>query len=109
MKTNLSEAQIWLLDYLRERYKDHDVVVEHLFCPERRWRFDVAVPDLLLAFEVEGVGRTQDSKFGRHQSIGGFIRDCEKYNHAALEWQVFRFTTKQVLDGTAKKFIEERL
>lgn len=104
-----SEAQIWLEDYLRERYGEL-VAAEHMFHPTRKWRFDAAVQSCKFAFEIEGVGRTQDGKFGRHQTIGGFIADMEKYNAAAaLGWKVFRFTTQQVLKGAAKKFIEENL
>ena len=110
-KSGMSEAQIWLMDYLRERYPTAVILPEYEFAkPERKWRFDVAAFTLNgpLAFEVEGVGRTQDGKYGRHQSIGGFIADMEKYNHAtARGFRVFRFTTKQILKGEVKAILEK--
>jgi hypothetical protein len=36
---------------------------------------------------------------GRHTSGGGFIKDCEKYNAAALlGWRVLRYTTSNIDD-----------
>ena len=62
---------------------------EHQFFPGRRWRFDFAWPDRLIAAEVEGGIWTH----GRHSRGAGFEKDCEKYNSAALVgWRVFRFT-----------------
>lgn len=55
----------------------------------RKWRVDFAmipidVPVAPVAVEIEGRGR--------HQSIGGFSADAEKYNAlAALGWRLFRF------------------
>lgn len=57
---------------------------EFRFHPERRWRFDFAWPSIKLAVEIEGRGR--------HQTVVGYRRDCEKYNEAArLGWRVLRF------------------
>jgi very-short-patch-repair endonuclease len=67
---------------------------EFLFHPERKWRFDFAFLDDKLAVEVEGIGR--------HQTIGGFKKDAEKYNAAALlGWRVLRYTTDMVISGRA--------
>lgn len=64
---------------------------EYKFHPTRRWRFDFAYPDLMLAIEVEGgiwVG-------GRHIHPVGFEKDCEKYNEATkMGWKVFRIPPK---------------
>lgn len=69
-------------------------VREYQFHPERRWRFDFAFPAEKLAVEVEGIGR--------HQTIGGFKKDAEKYNAAALKgWRVLRYTTDMVMRGDA--------
>ncbi len=70
---------------------------EYRFEPSRRWRFDFAWPDMLIAVEVEGGTRHQ----GRHNRHEGFENDCEKYNHAALVygWYVLRFTSDMVKDG----------
>ena len=67
---------------------------EYPFHPSRKWRFDLAFPDYLLAVEIEGRGR--------HQSFGGFEADCEKYNAAAkLHWRVLRYTPAMVKRGDA--------
>ncbi len=64
---------------------------ELVFARPRRWRFDFAWPDLLLAVEVEGISPGFGS---RHQRIGGFLKDCEKYEAAVLGgWMVYRVPT----------------
>lgn len=70
---------------------------EHRFC-ERRWRFDFAWPDRMLAVEIEG----GTWRYGRHNRPVGYRRDMEKYNRAAaLGWTLLRFTPDQVRNGTA--------
>lgn len=68
------------------------------FAYPRRWRFDFAYPDRLLAIEVEGgqwIG-------GRHTTGKGFEADLEKYNEAALRgWIVIRVTPRMIDDGRA--------
>ena len=60
---------------------------EFEFHPTRKWRFDFAWPDHMVALEIEGV--TPDG--GRHQTIGGFLGDAEKYEAALrLGWTVYR-------------------
>ncbi len=66
-----------------------ECVKEYKFHPERRWRFDYAVPAYKIAIEVEGGVWTQ----GRHTRPQGFLGDIEKYNTATLMgWRVFRTT-----------------
>jgi very-short-patch-repair endonuclease len=73
---------------------------EWKFHPTRRWRFDFALPDKMLAIEVEG-GVWLGSK-GRHTSGKGYINDMSKYNEASqLGWKVLRFTPQQVKSGYA--------
>ena len=72
------------------------------FAPPRRWRFDVAWPDIRLAVEIDGGTWVS----GRHTRGAGFERDCEKLNTAVLlGWRVLRFTTGMVLDGRALETI----
>ena len=53
----------------------------------RRWRFDFAWIEQKVAVEIEGL--TQQG--GRHQRIGGFLDDAEKYEMALLlGWSVYR-------------------
>ena len=73
------------------------------FHATRRWRFDLAYPDLHLAIEQEGGTWTR----GRHTRGKGYAADCEKYNEATLlGWKILRFTTDMVKDGTALTLIE---
>ena len=79
---------------------------EYEFHPTRRWRFDFSWIHCRLAVEVEGAVWTR----GRHTRGGGFIADCEKYNHAALlGWRVLRVTAEMIDDGRAIDWIYEAL
>lgn len=71
-------------------------IPEYRFHPERRWRFDFAWPDHLVALEVEGGVWSG----GRHTRPRGFLADIEKYNAATtLGWRVLR-TTPEALYST---------
>ena len=73
---------------------------EHVFHPTRKWRFDFAWPEQLIALEVEGISREGT----RHQRIGGFKKDIEKYLAAnALGWNVIRTDQASVKSG---KFLD---
>jgi hypothetical protein len=64
----------------------------------RKWRFDYAWPERLLAFEVEGV--IIQGGGGRHQRKDGFEKDCEKYAAAlTMGWRVLRLTPRQIKKG----------
>ena len=68
---------------------------EYRFDPPRRWRFDLANPEFMVAVEIEGGTWTG----GRHVRGDGYARDCRKYNRAAaLGWRVFRLTTDMASD-----------
>lgn len=81
-------------------------VPEYRFHPVRRWRFDWAFPDRLLAVEQEGgiwIG-------GRHSRGKGFQADLDKYGEAfAMGWVVVRATPQMVANGTVAQWIERRL
>jgi hypothetical protein len=63
---------------------------EHRFHPTRKWRFDYAWPEQMIAIEYEGI---KGSK-ARHTTLTGYTNDCDKYNQAVLlGWKVLRFTT----------------
>jgi len=89
-------------------------VREFRFHKIRRWRFDFAWPDLMIAVEAEGGAemhgrRTKQGKVLKsgHLTVSGFRKDCEKYNEAAaLGWCVLRFSGAMIKDGTAIKTIE---
>jgi very-short-patch-repair endonuclease len=68
---------------------------ELVFAPGRRYRFDFAWPDLMVAVEIEGGTWIA----GRHSRGSGFAADCRKYNDAAERgWAVLRFTTERGWD-----------
>ena len=75
---------------------------EYKFHPDRRWRFDIAWPDKMIAVEIEG-----GKYISRHRTMAGFEKDCEKYNTATdMGWQVYRYTTDMVKDGRAIEHFE---
>jgi very-short-patch-repair endonuclease len=83
-----------------------DPVAEHRFHPERRWRVDLAWPDLKVAVEIDGGTWIQ----GRHTSGSGFANDARKLNEAAiLGWRVLRVTPSMVRDGEALGYVERIL
>lgn len=62
---------------------------EYRFHPVRRFRFDIAIPDKLLAIEYEGVF----SEKSRHTTAKGYTTDADKYNLAqSMGWRVYRYT-----------------
>ena len=109
MKREKSEAEILLQDHLDEQVHTWHKA-EWKFHPKRRWRFDWAIigakPSMKIGVEIEGGAWTQ----GRHTRGAGFVKDMEKYNHAALlGWRVLRFTPQDVLNGKAIAFIRRVL
>ena len=69
----------------------------------RRWRFDFAWPDRMLAAEVDGATWTA----GRHARGSGIEGDSVKYSEAAVcYWRVLRFTAAMVEDGRARVYLE---
>lgn len=66
---------------------------EYRFDEVRRWRFDFAHPQTMVAIEIEGGLYSR----GRHLRPQGYRDDAEKYNHAALGgWQVYRLTSDMI-------------
>jgi len=72
--------------------KDENIappVAEFVFHPVRKWRFDFAWPECMLAVEIEGGIWTA----GRHIRPVGMENDMIKYNAAAeLGWRVLRYS-----------------
>jgi len=68
--------------------------------PGRKFRFDFVFEQADLVVEIEGaiwIG-------GRHTSGAGFLKDCEKYNLLTeAGWQLLRFPTNLIRDGSALK------
>jgi hypothetical protein len=79
---------------------------EYRFHGTRRWKFDFAWPDYLVAAEVEGGIWIR----GRHVRGAGFERDVEKRNAAVMAgWRVLHFTPRQVKSEAAVGEIETLL
>lgn len=72
------------------------------------WRFDIAIPTMKIAIELDG-GTRLIRRGPRGIMVGGRHngpKDMMKLNHAQkLGWRVFRFTNEMVKDGTANLFI----
>lgn len=82
--------------YIKSVLEKHSInyEVEYKFS-KRKFRFDIAVPQFMLACEYEGIF----SGKSRHTTVGGYTKDCEKYNLAAIcGWKVLRYTSKNYKD-----------
>lgn len=80
-----------LLWVLKREGKIPDYVEEMEFHPERKFRFDWAIPSVKIAIEYEGVFASKS----RHTTVSGYTEDCVKYNEAIkLGWKVLRYTAK---------------
>lgn len=76
---------------------------EHRFHHKRKWRFDVAWPDRMIAVEIDGGVWVS----GRHSRGAGQVKDNEKINVAlSLGWSVYRFTPGDVKSGYFQKAME---
>ncbi len=75
---------------------DVGVEREYLFHPTRKWRFDFAWPEMMIAVEIEG-GIWNG---GRHTRGLGFEKDCQKYLEAVMRgWKIIRATPSMVRSG----------
>lgn len=75
---------------LIENYK-----LEYQFDEVRKFRFDYAIVNLMIAIEYEGIM----SDKSRHTTIGGYSKDIEKYNLAVTQgWKILRYTALNYLE-----------
>lgn len=64
---------------------------EYRFASPRRFKFDYAFPDQMIAIEYEGI----NSQFSGHTTLVGYTINCQKYNLALkLGWKILRYTAK---------------
>lgn len=90
----ITAEQTFLLVWRRNGLARSDITAEHLFCPSRKWRLDIAFPSHKLAVEFEGRGR--------HQTVVGTRNDLEKYNTAVeLGWRILRYPVTDI------RFVED--
>jgi hypothetical protein len=79
---------------------------EFRFHPTRRWRFDFAWPDRLLAVEVMGGVWSQ----GRHTRGAGYTSDCQKQCEAVVRgWRILNVTGSMIQDGSALDYLTQLL
>jgi hypothetical protein len=79
----------WKLWILVKQGKIKKYVKELQFDEHRKFRFDWAIPELMIGIEYEGL---MSEKSG-HTTISGYTKDCEKYNLATKNgWKVLRYT-----------------
>lgn len=68
---------------------------EYYFAKPRMFRFDIAVPEMMLAIEYEGLAYKKTG----HTTSEGYTKNCEKYNLAASKgWRLYRYTFKNYRD-----------
>lgn len=83
-----------------------DIVKEHRFLKDRRFRFDYAIPEYKIAIEQEGGIWTN----GRHVRGAGYKRDMEKYSLAAVEgWIVIRRTPQELSTNETLNLIKRAI
>lgn len=98
-QTKLEAALAQEIMFVRTQFDElGEPQVEHKFHPIRKWRFDFAWPEHMVAAEAEGGTWTG----GRHTRGKGFENDAEKYNTATtIGWHILRFTRNHIEDGSA--------
>ncbi len=95
-----SKLEQSFLDILRDQSCIHGIQMkpperEYRFHPTRKWRFDFAWPELMVAVEIDG-GTWMG---GRHSRGAGAAADHDKYNQAIVRgWKVLRFTNQNMRD-----------
>ncbi len=79
------------LKYIKKQlhYSGINYVTEYQFHDVRKFRFDIAIPDKMIAIEYEGL----NSEKSGHTTVTGYTKDTDKYNLAtSLGWRILRYT-----------------
>jgi hypothetical protein len=58
------------------KQKKIEFVTEYRFHPTRKWRFDYAIPERMIAIEYNGIMSAKS----RHTTVIGYSNDLEKIN-----------------------------
>jgi hypothetical protein len=78
-------------------------VREVRFHPVRRWRWDLADKERMIAVEIQGATWTQ----GKHTRGTGYDNDCRKYCEAAcMGWLVLAMPATWIDTGLALQYVE---
>jgi hypothetical protein len=100
----LTPAQKRNLAFVVIRKEFPGAISEYRFHEKRKWRFDYAWPEKMIALEYEGGIFTR----GGHVRGAHYDSDCEKYNTAAiLGWVVIRVTPVMLRDGRAMNMLDQ--
>ena len=92
-----SHLELSFARWLRQNPDIPEPVRELQFFATRRWRFDFAWPEQMVAVEIDGLVRAGDA---RHQTYQGALGDAEKYECAMREgWRVYRVPGPWVRQG----------
>jgi very-short-patch-repair endonuclease len=85
-------------------FENYTIETEYKFLEDRKFHFDIAIPELKIAIELNG-GIWSG---GRHTNGTNYEKDLEKINLAqANGWRVFQFTYSTMF--TAKEFLKNNL
>lgn len=100
---NLSDYARTFIPWIRA-HRFPAPVAEHRFHTKRRWRFDFAWPDSLIALEIEGGVWSH----GRHVRGKGYKSDLEKYSTAAvMGWAVIRVVPEDLYTERTLSFLRQ--
>ena len=103
-RRKLTPAQRLLAIHLRELGFE-DVRFEYRANPDRRWRWDLAIPSHRLLFECNG-----GQFHGGHRRSGAIDLEDEKHNWAVMAgWRPLQWSNLAILRGEAKQFLQEWL
>lgn len=104
----ISQAEYEGLTFHDGTEQNKIVVAEYKFHPERKWRFDFAIPALKLGIEIEGGiwrgrgwgSKTANNPGGAHSHPTNILRDIEKQNAATmLGWRLLRLSENEIRSG----------
>lgn len=83
-------------------------VAEHVFALPRRWRFDWAWPQQLVALEVEGGVWRKGG--GAHSHPSNITRDIEKYSEAAARgWLIVRAVPEKLCTPSTFDYLQRAM
>ena len=81
---------------------------EFKFLKDRRFKFDWAHTELLIAVECHGGAWISGG--GRHNRATGFLSDMERENLAVLAgWALLKISPEMIQKGTAHQLVEKAL
>ena len=100
---SITPAQLTLQTHLEEL--GVLTLFEYKFLPDRKYCFDLADLTTRIAYEADGGMWT-----GGHMRGKKLEDQYEKDRLAQVNgWRIFRFTNRQILNGEAKKWLQEHL